>query len=242
MQQLRHAVIRVAANRISKGAMPMSTASVGTLKTAGERIGPIWQRGGLLLWSLTSACSVTLLALLAGAWWQAGHAEELLTSYGSSLALAILLLMAFSALMTCVERSAAQRAGCALVLIPNEIQSHCSQCKKSGEVVTQISLHFQANNLSNNSFRLSAIRLARPLVRKRQIQQTTLSVRGPAGSAFGFEFPILPHWPTDGSASFVIDCPIGRVGKAMRVVVFIEDHAGRRYKLVFSHIKVISAP
>ena len=92
--------------------MPMSTASVGTLKTAGERIGPIWQRGGLLLWSLTSACSVTLLALLAGALWQADHAEELLTSYGSSLALAILLLTAFSALMTCVERSTAQQAGC----------------------------------------------------------------------------------------------------------------------------------
>ena len=221
--------------------MPMSTVSVGTLKAPGEGIGPIWQRGGWLLWSLTSACSVTLLALMAGSFWQAGHAEELLTSYGSSLALTILLLMALSALMTCVERSA-QRAGRALVLIPNEIQSHCSQSNKSGEVVTQISLHFQANNRSDESFRLSAIRLARPLVRKRQIQQTTLSVRGPAGSAFGFEFPILPHWPTDGSASFVIDYPIGRVGKAMRVVVFIEDHVGRRYKLVFSQIKVIRAP
>jgi hypothetical protein len=51
------------------------------------------------------------------------------------------------------------------------------QWKKSGEVVTQISLYFQANNLSDDSIRLSAIRLARPLVRKRQIQQTTLSVR-----------------------------------------------------------------
>jgi hypothetical protein len=122
--------------------MPVSTASVRTLKTAGERIGPIWRRGGLLLWGLTSACSVTLLALLAGALWQAGHAEELLTSYGSSLALAILLLMVFSALTTCVERSAAQQAGRPLVLIPNEIQSHCSQWKKSGAVVTQISLHF----------------------------------------------------------------------------------------------------
>ncbi len=221
--------------------MPMSTASIATLKTADEGTGPIWQRSGLLLWSLTSACSVALLALLAGALWQAGHAEELLTSYGSILALAILVLMALSALMTWVQRSS-QRAVRALVFVPNEIQSHCSQCKKSGEVVTKISLHFRANNLSADSFRLSAIRLVRPLVRKRQIQQTTLSVRGPAGSAFGPEFPILPHWPTDGSASFVIDYPVGRVGRAMRVVVFVEDHVGRRYKLVFSHIKVIGAP
>jgi hypothetical protein len=173
---------------------------------------------------------------LAGALWQAGHAEELLTSYGSSLALAILVLMVLSAFMTCVQASA-QRAVGALVLIPNEIQSHCSQCKKSGEVVTKISLHFQANNLSDDSFRLSAIRLARPVVKKRQIRQTSLSVRGPAGSAFDSEFPILPHWPTDGSASFVIDCPVGRVGRAKRVVVFVEDHVCRRYKLVFSHVK-----
>jgi hypothetical protein len=220
--------------------MPVSTASVGTLKAAGERIGPIWQRGALLLWSLTSACSVTLLVLLAAAVWQVDNAEELLTSYGTSLALAIFVLMVFSAFWTCVERSTAKRAGRPLVLIPNEIQSHCSQWRKSGEVVTQISLYFQANNLSDDSIRLSAIRLARPLVRKRQIQQTTLSVRSPTGSAFGFEFPISPHSPTQGSASFIIDYPIGGMGKAMRVVVFIQDHVGRWYKLVFSHIKVIS--
>jgi hypothetical protein len=220
--------------------MPVSTASVGTLKAAGERIGPIWERGALLLWSLTSACSVTLLALLAAALWQVGNAEELLTSYGTSLALAIFVLMVFSAFKTCVERSAAKRAGRPLVLIPNEIQSHCSQWKESNEVVTQISLYFQANNLSDDSIRLSAIRLARPLVRKRHIQQTTLSVRSSTGSTFGFEFPISPHSPTHGSASFIIDYPIEGVGKATRVVVFIQDHVGRWYKLVFSHIKIIS--
>jgi hypothetical protein len=220
----------------------MSTASVGTLRPVGEGTGAIWQRGGLLLWSLTSACSAALLALLAGTFWQAGPAEELLTSYGSSLALTILLLMGFSVLVTCVKRSVTQRAARALVLVPNEIQSYCSQREKSGEVVSQISLHFQANNLSEDPFRLSTIRLARPLVKKRRIQQTTLSVRGPAGSAFGFEFPILPHWPTDGLASFIIDYPVGCVGRATRVVVFIEDQVGRRYKLVFSHIKVICAP
>jgi hypothetical protein len=120
----------------------VSTASVGSLKAAGERIGPIWQRVALLLWSLTTGCSVTLLALLAGALWQVGKAEELLTSCGTSLALAILVLMALSAFKTCVERSAANRAGRPLILTPNEIQSHCSQWNKSGEIVTQISLYF----------------------------------------------------------------------------------------------------
>ncbi len=221
--------------------MRVSTASDGTLKTAGERIGPIWQRGALLLWSLTSACAVTLLALLAGTLWHVGNAEELLASYGTSLALAIFILMVFSTFKTCVEQSAAKRAGRPLVLVPNEIQSHCSQRKESGEVVTQISLYFQATNLSEASIRLSAIRLARPLIRKRQIKETTLSVRSPTGSAFGFEFPISPLSPTHGSASFIIDCPIGGVEKPMRVVVFIQDHVGRWYKLVFSHIKIISA-
>jgi hypothetical protein len=221
--------------------MRVSTAFIGTLKTAGERIGPIWRRGASLLWSLTSACAVTLLTLLAGTQWQVGDADELLASYGTSLALAIFVLMVFSTFKTCAERSAARRAGGPLILIPNEIQSHCSQWRKSAEVVTQISLYFQANNLSDDPIRLSAIRLARPLVKKRQIQRTTLSVRSPTGSAFGFEFPISPHSPTHGSASFIIDYPIGSVGRAMRVVVFIQDHVGRRYKLVFSHIKIISA-
>jgi len=221
--------------------MPVSTASVGTLKAAGERIGEIWQRGALILWTLTSACSVTLLALLAGAQWQVGNTEGLPTTYGTSLALAILVLTVFSASKTYSERTAAERVGRQLALIANEIQSHWIQSKQSGEVITQISLYFQAKNLSDDSVKLSAIRLARPLVRKRRIQQTTLSVQSPTGSAFDFEFRILPHSLTHGSASFVIYCPIGVVGKAMRVVVFIQDHAGRWYKLVFSHIRMIGA-
>jgi hypothetical protein len=152
-----------------------------------------------------------------------------------------LVLTAFSASKTYCERTAAGRVGRPLALIANEIQSHGSQTKQSGEVITQISLYFQAKNLSDDPIKLSTIRLARPLVKKRRIQQTTLSVRSPTGSAYGFEFPISPHSLTHGSASFVIDCPVGGAGKAMRVVVFIQDHAGRWYKLAFSGIKVIGA-
>ena len=232
---------KLGASRVNKGTMQVSTASVETLKAAGRQIGSIWQRGVQLRWSLTSACSLTLLALLAAALCQVGNAEELLTFYGTSLALAIFVLLVFSIVLTCVERSVAMRAGRTLVLIPNEIQSHCSQRKESGQVVTQISLYFLANNLSNDSIRLSAIRLARPSVKKRQIQQTTLSVRSSTASAFRLECPISPQSPTHGLASFIIDYPIGGVGKTIRVVVLIQDHVGQWYKLVFSNIKIIGS-
>jgi hypothetical protein len=195
----------------------------------------------LLLWSLTSAFSLTLLALLAAALWQVGNAEALLTFYGTSLALAISALLIFSTFMTCVGRSATMRVGRPLVLIPNQIQSHCSQRKQSGHIVTQISLYFQANNVSQDSIKLSAIRLARPLIGRRQIQQSNLSVRSSSGSAFSLGCPISPHFPTHAFASFIIDYPIGVVGKAMRVVVLIQDHGGWWYKLVFSHIKIIGS-
>jgi hypothetical protein len=221
--------------------MPVSAASVETLTGAGKQTGAIWRRGASLLWSLTSACSLTLLALLAAALCQLGNAEALLTFYGTSLALTIFVLLVSSTVLTCVERSAAMRAGRALVLIPNEIQSHCSQRKESDQVVTQISLYFQANNLSNDPIRLSALRLARPSVKKRRIQQATLSVRSSTGSAFGFEYPISPHSLTHGLASLILDYPIGGVGKAIRVVVLIQDHVGQWYKLVFSNIKIIGS-
>jgi hypothetical protein len=150
-----------------------------------------------------------------------------------------LILTLVSTLKTSLERTVVKRTSRRLVLIPNEIQSHCLRSKQSGEVSTRISLYFQAKNLSDDSVKLSEIRLARPVVRKRRIRQTTLSVQSPASAAFGSEVPISPHSPTQGSASIVIDCPIGDVGKAMRVVVFVQDNLGQWYKLVFSHIKMI---
>lgn len=168
-----------------------------------------------------------------------GDADVLLTTYGVELLLAIAVLLVFAGFKTYGER-AAERAGRPLALIANGQQSHWGQAKQpSGEVITSIALRFQATNLSDGSVMLSAIRLARPWVRRWWIKQTILSVRHPTGVEYGSEFPIPAYSLTQGSAHIIIDRPIGKIGKAMRVVVQIQDHVGRWYSLVFPHVQMI---
>jgi hypothetical protein len=219
--------------------MAEPATTVGILKSAGDLIATMWQRGALLLWTIAAACLVVFVALLVAARWHLGDAEGLLATYGIGLAVASLTLIVFAISKTYSERTAEQ-ARRPLVLIANERQSQWAQARQpSGEVITHITLRFQATNLSDGSVMLSAIRLIRPWVRKLRIRETILSVRSPTGSEYGFEFPIMPHSLTQGSTHFVIDRPVGRIGKTMRIVVRVQDHAGRWYRLVFPHVHMV---
>lgn len=218
-------------------AEPATTISI--LKSAGELVATVWQRGALLLWTLAAACLMTLAALLAAARWHLGNGDDSVTSYGIGLAVASLVLIVFAISKTYSER-AAELAGRPLALIANEQQSQWGQAKQpSGEIITHISLRFQAANLSDGSIMLSAVRLARPWVRRKWIRQTMLSVRSPGGQEYGLEFPIPPRSLTQASAHFVIDCPVGRIGKTLRAVIRVQDHAGKWYKLVFPIVPTI---
>jgi hypothetical protein len=211
--------------------------SATTRKSAGMVIA-MWQRGALLLWIIAAACLMAFIALLTGARSHLGDAEVLLTTHGADLVLAILALSVFASL-----KSYSEWAGRPLALIKNVQQSHWCQTKQpSGEVITSIALWFQVTNFSQRSVMLTAMRLGRPWVRRRRIKQTTLSVRHAIGLEYGSEFPISPHSLTHGCAHIIIDRPIGRIGKTMRVVVRIQDHAGRWYRLVFPHVEMTSGP
>jgi hypothetical protein len=211
--------------------------SATTRKSAGMVIA-MWQRGALGLWTIAAACLMAFIALLTGARSHLSDAEVLLTTYGADLVLAILALSVFASV-----KSYSERAGRPLALIENVLQSHWCQTKQpSGEVITLIALWFQVTNFSKRSVMLTAMRLARPWVRRRRIRQTTLSVRHPLGLDYGSDFPISPHSLTHGCAHIIIDRPIGRIGKTMRVVVRIQDHAGRWYRLVFPHVEMTGGP
>jgi hypothetical protein len=54
----------------------------------------------------------------------------------------------------------------------------------------------------------------------------------------GKSIPIEPYSLTYGSATIIIACPVGSVGKMMRVVVAVQDHAGRWHKIIFPHLPV----
>jgi hypothetical protein len=210
---------------------------VATRKPAG-RVLAMGQRGALVLWTIAAACLMAFIALLAGARSHLGDAEVLLTTYGADLVLAILALSLFASL-----KSYSEWAGRPLALIENVQQSHWCQAKQpSGEVITSIALWFQVTNFSKRSVMLTAMRLARPWMRRRRIKQTTLSVRHPIGLEYGSDFPISPHSLTHGCAHIIIDRPIGRIGKTMRIVVRIQDHGGRWYRLVFPHVEMTAGP
>ena len=86
---------------------------------------------------------------------------------------------------------------------------------------------------------LSAIELFRPFIRYREILTKMMVVRHPNGDVYSSQNPILPRSLTKGSATIIIDRPVGSIGKMMRAVVRVQDHAGRWHKLVFPHLPMI---
>jgi hypothetical protein len=204
---------------------------VNTLKGVIEAFAAAWARGALLLRCIFTICFVVLAALLAGAYWGIGDVQALLAAYGTWVTLAVLVSGVCAAFKTYSERAARP-----LVLIANEQRSFWGQAKQqSGQVITTLSLHLQATNLSEGSVMPSAIRLLG--VPRRWIIQPTLAARDARSGIYSSEHPVPPHSLTYVQAQFVIDRAVGDVGKPLRVVIGIQDHVGRWYRLVFPNLR-----
>jgi hypothetical protein len=213
-------------------------AIAATLKSLGESIAAIWARGALLLWCLTTVCAVILVALGVGARLQIADAPEWLRAYGMELGLGSLTLLVFALFKTYAERPKP-----ILSLLPDERQSFWSHARQpDGRILTTVVFRFQVTNFSKGSVMLSAVRLRRPWVRRRAILDAMLLIQQPNGSTGGFKNPIMPNSLTYGSGCITIAHPVGRPGKEMRVVVTLQDHAGRWHKLIFPHMKMVGGP
>jgi hypothetical protein len=198
-------------------------AEIYSLKAIGATIASFWARSALFLWCLAASCFVVLIALLVVAHWQVGDAPALLAEYGTKLGLAFLVLFVFAAFKTY-----SQRPQPILSLLPQEGKSFCGQVRQTdGRIITQLSLRFQAANLTDGVIVLSAIKLRRPFASRAAILTKVIMVS-----------PIEPRSLTYGSASFLINQPVGHVGKTMRAVVAVQDHAGRWHKLIFPPLTI----
>jgi hypothetical protein len=222
-------------------AMTVEPFSLTTaLKAVGGAIAAIWKHGALLLWCITVAGAVVFAALIAGAHWKLGDTSVLLTNYGTVLGLGVLVGAVFACFATYSERAARLRN---LSLIADELQSHSAHAKQpSGQTITHMTLRFQATNTSEGSIMLSAVRLRRPWVRRREVTQSFVIVRHPTENIYSKEFPIAAHSLTYGSVHIAIDHPVGRIGKDTRVVIGVQDHAGQWHKLVFPRLKMVGLP
>lgn len=214
-------------------AEPITIAT--TVKAVGESIAAVWVRGALIFWCATAVGVVVLSALLLGAYTQLGDAPALLASHGTWIALATLVLAVVAGFKTYAERAARP-----LVLIADEQQSRWQQATQpSGQVLTMLVLHFQATNVSKGDVMPSAIRLRKPWVRRHSILRTWLATRHPTGDTYSREHPILANRLSYCHADITIDHAIGKVGRPMRVVIKVQDHAGQWYRLVFPRLRSI---
>jgi hypothetical protein len=219
---------------------PEPATTAATLQAMGKALTTMWARGALFLWCLAAVGFVALTTLVIGAHWQLGDTFVLLTNYGTGVALATLVTATIAAFKTYGETLAA-RATRPVFLIPNERQSHWSQAKQpSGQIITAIALQFQATNVSDGAVKLSDnVRLKKPHVRKSDILQTLLHVRHHERNVYSSQYPVLAHCLTEGGIHIVVGHPVGTVGKPMHVVIEIQDHTGRWYKVGFPHVQGI---
>ena len=95
--------------------------------------------------------------------------------------------------------------------------------------------------MTDGAIMLSAIELRRPLVRRRAILTKMMMVCHPNAGTYGPEYPLDPHSLTYGFAEISIAHPVGSVGRTLRVVVAVQDHAGRWHKLIFPHLPIRGA-
>ena len=64
-----------------------------------------------------------------------------------------------------------------------------------------------------------------------------LQTKHPTRDVYGAQFPIMPNSLTYGAATCMIERPVGRKGKPMRVVIGLQDHAGGWHKAIFPRLK-----
>jgi hypothetical protein len=209
-----------------------------TLKAITETITSFWGRSALLLWCLACISLFLFVALAAGSHWKIGDTPNLFTAYGTSLGLAFPTLFVFAAFKTYSERPKP-----ILSLLPKEQDSFWAQSKQpSGQIITQFALRFQATNFADGAVMLSDVALSRPFVRRRHIFVKHILVQHPRANTYSFRHPIEPHSLTYASADIMVDYPVGRAGRPMRIVLRVQDHAGRWYKLVFPLVRSMPLP
>ena len=202
--------------------MTVDPLTVGTvLKSIGEGLAAFWKNGALLLWCAATVCFVVLLALFAGAYFQFVEASARLTAYGFDLGIGVLVLLVCASFKTYAEREKP-----ALSFVPDERQGYWHQAvQPDGRTLTQLSLRYQVTNFSQSSGMLSSVRLYRPWVRRDRISYATMGVE------------VTPNSLTYGTVTVMIERPVGRKGKPMRVVIGLQDHAGRWHKVIFPRLK-----
>lgn len=129
-----------------------------------------------------------------------------------------------------------------LVLLPIEDQCFWTQgVQPDGKVTTQFGVRFQATNMTNGAIMLAEIVLLRPWVHRRSIIARDLRFNDPNPNSpyYSGEYPIPAQSLSYGSAVIIVDHPVGRKGKPIRIVVSLRDHVGKWHKLVFPHLRSI---
>ena len=171
-----------------------------TLKAISEAVSSFWGRSALVLWCL-AVCAIAALGVLwAGKHFQVDGAAELLHDYAVKLALAGVLLAIVAAFKTYSERPKAN-----IVLLPVEDQSGWAQAvQQDGSVITQLSVHFQATNVSDGTIKLSEITVRRPWVRRRSILTRLLLLKDPNSNYYGSAHPVPAHTLSFGSATIIV--------------------------------------
>ena len=145
--------ITEAGRRAPPGALSLDWLSRGLDGLLG-----LWERGKALLWALAVICAAAFAILFVGAFLGVTAAGIALQSYGLLLVLGI----AGFGILAAVKTIASRYRPPSVHLIANNAQSFWAQSKQQdGRITTQLSLDFQAANLTDNSIRLSAMRLSR---------------------------------------------------------------------------------
>ena len=199
----------------------------------GDLILRLWDRGQYFFWAVTSLGAGIFTLLWAGWWFELGNAPDLFRAYGF---LALIVALAGAVLGT--WRTIENRSKATVFLIPDEAQSFWAQSRQQdGRVTTQFCFRMQATNLTDESVKLSALRLIRPRIKRADELAQHVMTRHPTDNVYGFEFAIPPKAMSRASCDIIANKPIGKPGSAISALIALSDQRGRWHKVKFRHLR-----
>ncbi len=193
----------------------------------------LWDRSHFLLWALAIGSLLGFVVLAALALTGSPPFVEANKTASPWLLLASIIFGTFAAIKHYQGRTIQT-----VQLFPDELQSmyHGPIKQTDGSVTTQISIRFEAFNVTDKSIWLPDVQLLRPRSYA-PVRMKHVSLKDQSSPLHGSRYELPPHARTPGSVDLMIQGDLTKQIARGGVTVSIKDQFGHRHKIKLPKIR-----